>query len=235
MDNKNLNSKPNSLYNKININGKRPFKDIKFSLNQNNIFSKDRNFHNKYLIKIKEKNKLKNNTLYEKSSLGNNKIDNKKVNILKIDTNENKENQIKLNYHKFTFNKIKKIRCSSQAQCRNTKIVSSPPKNDLKNDEDDGNCCDNNDLDINLFFDKINKEFDDIGKLIKITFIVDEKRKYDFVKNEYILLKIIENELKEKYGFKIKEFFYKEQKLNVFKSLKDNKLENNCLIKVVLE
>ena len=235
MDNKNLNSKSNQLYNKININGKRPFKDIKFSLNQNNIFNKDKNFHNKYLIKIKEKNKFKNNTLYDKSSLGNNKIDNKKVNILKIDTNDNKENQIKINYHKFNFNKIKKIRCSSQAQFRNTKIVSSSPKNDLKNGEDDVNCYDNKDIDINLFFDKINKEFDDIGKLIKITFIVDEKRKYDFIKNEFILLKIIENELKEKYGIKIKEFFYKEQKLNVFKSLKDNKLENNCLIKVVLE
>ena len=58
-----------------------------------------------------------------------------------------------------------------------------------------------------------------------MTFVVDEKRKYDFNKNEFIILKIIENELKEKHGLNIKEFKYKNQKLNLYKSLKDNKLE----------
>ena len=74
-----------------------------------------------------------------------------------------------------------------------------------------------------------------MGKMIKITFVVDENRKYDYIKNEYVLLKIIENDLKESYELNIKELIYKEQKLKVFKSLKDNKLEDNCVVKVVLE
>ena len=102
-------------------------------------------------------------------------------------------------------------------------------------EEDDDNNDDGKDIDINLFFDKINKEFNDMGKMIKITFVVDENRKYDYIKNEYVLLKIIENDLKESYELNIKELIYKEQKLKVFKSLKDNKLEDNCVVKVVLE
>ena len=74
-----------------------------------------------------------------------------------------------------------------------------------------------------------------MGKMIKITFVVDENRKYDYIKNEYVLLKIIENDLKESYELNIKELIYKEQKLKVFKSLKDNKLEDNCVVKVILE
>ena len=81
----------------------------------------------------------------------------------------------------------------------------------------------------------MNKEFNDIGKVLKLTFVVDDKRKFEFSKNEFVLLKIIENELKESYDFKIKDFVYKEQKLRVFKSLRDNKLEDNSVVKVVLE
>ena len=233
MEKKNVNSKTNPLYNKLNVN--RPFKDIKFSNNQNNLLiNKDKNFHNKFLIKIKEKNKFKNRTLFDKTAFAN-KLDNdyfnrdKKIYSLKSD---NKENLKILNQNKKNLNIVKKTRCSSQEQ-KNYKNYSSPKNNLLNNEEEDDD--DINNKDINLFFETINKEFSDIGKLIKMTFVVDEKRKYEFIKNEFIILKIIENEIKEKYGLNIKEFNYKNQKLNIYKSLKENKLEDNCTINVIIE
>ena len=236
MEKNNLNIKLNPLYNKLNVN--RPFKDIKFSNNQNNIFiNKDKNFHNKYLNKIKERNKFKNRTLFDKATFAN-KLENdylkrdKKLYNIKGDINETKENQIKLNQNKYNFNRAKKIRCFSQEQ-KNFQNYSSPKINVINKEEEEDD--DANPKDINLFFENINKEFNDIGKLIKMTFVVDEKRKYDFNKNEFIILKIIENELKEKHGLNIKEFKYKNQKLNLYKSLKDNKLEDNCIINVIIE
>ena len=236
MEKNNLNIKLNPLYNKLNMN--RPFKDIKFSNNQNNIFiNKDKNFHNKYLNKIKERNKFKNRTLFDKATFAN-KLENdclkrdKKLYNIKGDINETKENQIKLNQNKYNFNRAKKIRCFSQEQ-KNFQNYSSPKINVINKEEEEDD--DANPKDINLFFENINKEFNDIGKLIKMTFVVDEKRKYDFNKNEFIILKIIENELKEKHGLNIKEFKYKNQKLNLYKSLKDNKLEDNCIINVIIE
>ena len=236
MEKNNLNIKLNPLYNKLNVN--RPFKDIKFSNNQNNIFiNKDKNFHNKYLNKIKERNKFKNRTLFDKNAFAN-KLENdylkrdKKLYNIKSDTNETKENQVKLNQNKYNFNRAKKIRCFSQEQ-KNFQNYSSPKINVINKEEEEDD--DANPKDINLFFENINKEFNDIGKLIKMTFVVDEKRKYDFNKNEFIILKIIENELKEKYGLNIKEFKYKNQKLNLYKSLKDNKLEDNCIINIIIE
>ena len=236
MEKNNLNIKLNPLYNKLNVN--RPFKDIKFSNNQNNIFiNKDKNFHNKYLNKIKERNKFKNRTLFDKNAFAN-KLENdylkrdKKLYNIKSDTNETKENQVKLNQNKYNFNRAKKIRCFSQEQ-KNFQNYSSPKINVINKEEEEDD--DANPKDINLFFENINKEFNDIGKLIKMTFVVDEKRKYDFNKNEFIILKIIENELKEKHGLNIKEFKYKNQKLNLYKSLKDNKLGDNCIINVIIE
>ena len=67
-----------------------------------------------------------------------------------------------------------------------------------------------------------------------MVFVIDNKRKYEFVKNEFIILKIIENELRDHHGIKVKEFIYKDKKLNLYKSLKDNNLENNCIIKTVI-
>ena len=133
------------------------------------------------------------------------------------------------------YNKIKNRSCSQDQSKINEKIASSlkNKKNILnRDDEEDDNF---NDEDVNTFFDKISKEFDDLGKLIKIAFIVDEERKYEFIKNEFIILKIIENELKEKYGINIKEFIYKNQKLNPYKTLKDNKLEDNCIVKILID
>ena len=247
MEKPNLNLKINPQYNKINI--KKPFKDIKFTgnnhnqnqnQNQNNIFIKkdrDNNFHTKYLFKIKEKNNF-NKTYFDKTSfpnkLGNDIfIKEKKFTNLKKDiNNDNKENQIGIGYNqnKYKFNNYKKIRCFSQEKI---KLAPIPNNNNILNNEDDDDMNDNKD--INIFFDNINKEFADIGKIIKINFILDDKRKYEFNKNEFIILKIIENELKEKYGLKIKEFIYKNQKLKVFKSLKENKLEDNCNIKIIID
>ena len=91
-------------------------------------------------------------------------------------------------------------------------------------------------LNFNLdeFMEKIKKDFSDIGKLIKMIFVVDEKRKFQYEKNEFVILKIIENDLKENLGIDIKEFVLNEQKLNIYKSLKENKIENNSVIKVIL-
>ena len=198
-------------------------------LNNNNM----KYFHNKYLIKIKEKRKYPNKTLFDFSSFSK-KIDKDLFNRdIKVNNyNEKNESNYKFNYH-FNFNKFKKSRCCSQEQNK-IKIASSPPKNNSNNNNDEEDESEHDDCDINLFFDKINKEFDDIGKLIKIVFVIDNRRKYEFIKNEFIILKIIENELRDHHGIKVKEFIYKDKKLNLYKSLKDNNLENNCIIKTVI-
>ena len=82
--------------------------------------------------------------------------------------------------------------------------------------------------------EKIKKEFNDIGKIIKIKFVVDNERQYEFEKNEFVILKIIENDLKLNQGLDIKEFSLNDQILNVYKSLKENKIENNSIIKVII-
>ena len=89
---------------------------------------------------------------------------------------------------------------------------------------------------INLeeFMEKIKKDFSDIGKLIKMSFIIDDNRKYEYEKNEFVILKIIENDLKLNQGLDIKDFILNDQKLNRYKSLKDNKIENNSVIKIIL-
>jgi hypothetical protein len=82
--------------------------------------------------------------------------------------------------------------------------------------------------------DKVNKEYGDIGKIIKINLILDKDRKFEFEKNEHILLKIIENDLKENYGLDVKEFILNDKKLNVFRSLKENNIENNSVINIII-
>ena len=91
-------------------------------------------------------------------------------------------------------------------------------------------------LNFNLeeFMEKIKNDFSDIGNLVKMCFVVDDKRKFQYEKNEFVILKIIENDLKQNQGLNIKEFVLNEQKLNIYKSLKENKIENNSVIKVIL-
>ncbi len=64
--------------------------------------------------------------------------------------------------------------------------------------------------------------------------MVDNERQYEFEKNEFVILKIIENDLKLNQGLDIKEFSLNDQILNVYKSLKENKIENNSIIKVII-
>ena len=98
------NLKLNFLYNKINMNANKPFKDIKFTNNQNNLFlNKDKDFHNKYLLKIKEKNNFQNRTLYDKTFITNKFNDNiflkekKFMNLINDIDKEKKENKNKTN------------------------------------------------------------------------------------------------------------------------------------------
>jgi hypothetical protein len=228
MEKPNINKKK-SLAPQIVSNNDKKFNPYNI-LNNNNM----KYFHNKYLIKIKEKKKYPNKTLFDFSSFSK-KIDKDLFNRdIKVNNyNEKNESNYKFNYH-FNFNKFKKSRCWSQEQNK-IKIASSPPKNNSNNNNDEEDESEHDNCDINLFFDKINKEFDDIGKLIKMVFVIDNKRKYEFVKNEFIILKIIENELRDHHGIKVKEFIYKEKKLNLYKSLKDNNLENNSIIKVIID
>ena len=94
------------------------------------------------------------------------------------------------------------------------------------------------DIDVNQLMEKISKEFSDIGKLIRVNFVVnnenEKENKYIYDKNEHVLLKIIANDLNENKGINAKEFFCNNQKLNIFKSLKDNNIKNNSIIKIVV-
>jgi len=240
----NYNLKLFSLYNKISV--KKPFKEIKFASNNKGKTLLNNLTHNPYKIysiKLKEANKVQNKTLYDKNNffhkLSNEMLSKeKKINNIKYAKNESKNIPIRFNQKRFNFEKNPK-RCLSQEKIDFKLLASvSPIDNREKGEEDDfdgGEDENGNDYqDINAFFDRVNKEFEDIGGLIDIVFIVGEKT-YKFSKNEFVILKIIQNELEEKYGLKIKEFFYEDIKLNVFKSLKENHLKNNCSIKVVLQ
>ena len=91
-----------------------------------------------------------------------------------------------------------------------------------------------NNSDINEIIDNIIKEYSDIGKLIKVCFFIDQNRIIEYKKNEHVILKIIEKDLKDNYGLDIKEFIFNNKKLNEFKSLKDNNIVNNSIIKVII-
>ena len=82
--------------------------------------------------------------------------------------------------------------------------------------------------------DKINKEYQNVGQLIKVSFVVEDKKTFDYEKNEFVILKIVKNDLKENQGLDVKDFIFQDSKLNMFKSFKDNNIINNSVIKVVL-
>ena len=232
MEEQNRTMKIKPQYNKIKDH--KPF-NIRFSNNNiitNNI-KNNNNFYNKFYFKIKEeKNLFQNKTIINTNKDFLKPDKNNFIKAINFNNNlknsDNKENKITFN----NFNKIKKIRCCSQGQ-RNSKLLCDSENKNILNEAYENEQL--NDIkDINLFFDKINKEFGDIGKVIKLNFMLDDKIKFEFNKNEFVLLKIIENELKEKNGIIIKEFIYKNQKLNVYKSLKQNNLEDNCIIKIII-
>ena len=131
-------------------------------------------------------------------------------------------------------NEVKKIciGANKAAVDKGITLVIMPGKYLVNNDDVDVD--DSKIDDINEFMDKVNKEYGDIGKIIKINLILDKDRKFEFEKNEHILLKIIENDLKENYGLDIKEFILNDKKLNVFRSLKENNIENNSVINIII-
>jgi len=211
--------------------------------NDLNTFIKNKNNKNKNLIVI-NKNKFQNRTFFEQ---------NEKENLPKINQANYKKNNIgnigkpKLRHiNSEHFTKIKAIRSSSQEnkndvfsahkkviELLNNKLEKEMEKEETTNDE---KLEQEKMLNFNLeeFMEKIKNDFSDIGNLVKMCFVVDDKRKFQYEKNEFVILKIIENDLKQNQGLNIKEFVLNEQKLNIYKSLKENKIENNSVIKVIL-
>ena len=146
----------------------------------------------------------------------------RKFNNLK-NKRDSKENSMRM----ANYGNNKQARCVSQ-EVKRIEIYANKKQKLYEEKEEE-------DVDVDAFFKKINNEFSDIGKLIELTFEVDEQNKYKFIKNEFVLLKIIENELKNNNGLNIKEFVFNNKKLNLFKSLKGNNLNNNSIIKIILE
>ena len=241
MPHKNHKIKITSIRN-ININPSKLSDKIKFYSNKNitnNAFLKNKysenNLQNMKIKKVKYQNKTFLG-LTEKQNLPKIKLPTFKKRI-SIDAG------LKHNQSDYNFNKTKKlIRCSSHEQnCKkfNQKNIQEilnknykKEKEIIDEDEDDNEKGDI--INISEFMEKIRKEFSDIGKLIKINFILDNGKKYEYEKNEFVLLKIIENDLKENQGLNIKEFSLGDKKLNKFKSLRDNNIVNNSIIKIVL-
>ena len=197
------------------------------SSNINKIKISDKNFLKKFSFAINKKKISFNKTTLnfsEKPNLPSIKVLNFKKNI-KIKQKPQQINSINFNAT------LKKIRCSSQELNERTII---PKNNNYKLNNDDVDVDNSKIGDINEFMNKVNKEYGDIGKIIKINLILDKDRKFEFEKNEHILLKIIENDLKENYGLDVKEFILNDKKLNVFRSLKENNIENNSVINIII-
>lgn len=241
MENRNYKLKMNAIR---NTNPQKLNEKIKFYSNKNslNTIFKNKNSKNKIPFKIK-KNKFQNRTFFDP---------NEKESLPKIQPlNIKKENIFKpkirhINSEHFNFNKVKKIRSSSQEN-NNQAILTQKKFKDLFNSRiekevikaeqtNKENIDTETMININIdeFMEKIKKDYSDIGKLVKMNFIVDEERKYEYEKNEFVILKIIENDLKQNCGLDVKEFVLDEQKLNMYKSLRDNKIKDNSVIKVIL-
>ena len=168
---------------------------------------------------------------------------NHKLKLLKFDKKENFNSKLKrLSSNNLIENK--KIRHFSQLQNNQSGYINKKIKDKAiygeidelinnKKEEKENEDIDI-DIDLNQLMEKINKEFSDIGKLIRVNFIIDNNNKYTYDKNEHVLLKIIANDLNENQGINAKEFFYNDKKLNIFKSLKDNNIKNNSIIKIII-
>ena len=186
---------------------------------------------------------------FNKSFFGNKQqqSNNQKIKLLNIDKKKNFETKLK-RISSINAKGNKKIHHFSQVKNNQSEYINKKLNvkileyNDLeqiindKKDETQNEELEELDIDVNQLMEKINKEFSDIGKLIRVYFIVNNKNenKYIYDKNEHVLLKIIANDLKENQGINAKEFFYNNQKLNMFKSLKDNNIKNNSIIKIVV-
>ena len=216
---------------------------------------------NKYPFKLREKlkffakrqsfNDLEQNGNYQKKIILKTNIDKLKANKTSVNLNEKakfpslkimnfkKKASIELkirNIDNIKFNTLKKMRRFSQDHIKSGILTKNYEfKNNIlikkeEKDEEEGIC----DINIEELMQKINKEYSDMGKIIKIKFVLDKDRIYHYEKNEYILLKIIENDLKENYDLDIKEFILNNQKLDIFKSLKENNIKNNSIISIII-
>ena len=212
-------------------------KNIYLTKKASSIFVTNNNPKNKIPFQI-NRNKFQNKTFFEKQE----KPILQKTKFFKL----KKQNIFKPKIRKINseyFNPMKKIRASSQdnnrialAHKKFIDIFSGKLENVIKTDKKISKELEAEieNLNVKEFMEKIKKDFNDIGSLIKVKFVVDDKRNYEYEKNEFVILKIIENDLKENQGLDIKEFILNEQKLNMYKSLKDNNVENNSVIKVIL-
>ena len=216
---------------------------------------------NKYPFKLREKlkffakrqsfNDLEQNGNYQKKIILKTNIDKLKANKTSVNLNEKakfpslkimnfkKKASIELkirNIDNIKFNTLKKMRRFSQDHIKSGILTKNYEfKNNIlikkeEKDEEEGIC----DINIEELMQKINKEYSDMGKIIKIKFVLDKDRIYHYEKNEYILLKIIENDLKENYDLDIKEFILNNQKLDIFRSLKENNIKNNSIISIII-
>ena len=216
---------------------------------------------NKYPFKLREKlkffakrqsfNDLEQNGNYKKKIILKTNIDKLKANKTSVNLNEKakfpslkimnfkKKASIELkirNIDNIKFNTLKKMRRFSQDHIKSGILTKNYEfKNNIlikkeEKDEEEGTC----DINIEELMQKINKEYSDMGKIIKIKFVLDKDRIYHYEKNEYILLKIIENDLKENYDLDIKEFILNNQKLDIFRSLKENNIKNNSIISIII-
>ena len=234
-------SKTNNIYqpklNSMKTITQHPFKlreKLKFinndqTSNNNKIKINDKNFLKKFSFTINKKKINFNKTTLnfsEKPNLPTIKVLNFKKNII-IKPKQKQMNSINFN------STLKKIRCSSQEL--NERMIFPRNINIKLNNELNGDNVDDSKIsDINEFMDKVKKEYGDIGKLIKLNFILDKDRKFEYEKNEHILLKIIENDLKENYGLDVKEFILNDKKLNMFRALKENNIDNNSIINIII-
>ena len=216
---------------------------------------------NKYPFKLREKlkffakrqsfNDLEQNGNYQKKIILKTNIDKLKANKTSVNLNEKakfpslkimnfkKKASIELkirNIDNIKFNTLKKMRRFSQDHIKSGILTKNYEfKNNIlikkeEKDEEEGTC----NINIEELMQKINKEYSDMGKIIKIKFVLDKDRIYHYEKNEYILLKIIENDLKENYDLDIKEFILNNQKLDIFRSLKENNIKNNSIISIII-
>ena len=216
---------------------------------------------NKYPFKLREKlkffakrqsfNDLEQNGIYQKKIILKTNIDKLKANKTSVNLNEKakfpslkimnfkKKASIELkirNIDNIKFNTLKKMRRFSQDHIKSGILTKNYEfKNNIlikkeEKDDEEGTC----DINIEELMQKINKEYSDMGKIIKIKFVLDKDRIYHYEKNEYILLKIIENDLKENYDLDIKEFILNNQKLDIFRSLKENNIKNNSIISIII-
>ena len=217
---------------------------------------------NKYPFKLREKlkffakrqsfNDLEQNSNYQKKIILKTNIDKLKANKTSVNLNEKakfpslkimnfkKKASIELkirNIDNIKFNTLKKMRRFSQDHIKSGILTKNYEfknniliKKEEKSEEEEGTC----NINIEELMQKINKEYSDMGKIIKIKFVLDKDRIYHYEKNEYILLKIIENDLKENYDLDIKEFILNNQKLDIFRSLKENNIKNNSIISIII-